>query len=528
MTRDDAISSVVRGFAAVIVAVLILVPLAVVGAELIAAGAAGWTPLASARVWSLLGVTVLRAAAVTVVAVAAGSVLAILLAATDLPGRRPVLLLHAFPMFLPPFLLALGWYHLLGRQGLAGSETTARLLFGEPGVALVTTAAFTPIATALVALGISGIEPSLSEAARVVARPWRVATRILIPAVWPSLALAALLIFTLSISELGVPMFLRVDAYPAAVFTRLGGVAYAPGEAFALVIPLMIVALLLLLGERLLLGRRSFAVLGLRRQNEPVFRLGPWRPAAVVLAWPAALLALLPIAALALRAARGGGFSEAGRWLGSSLRFSLTAAVLAASGVVTIGLVVGHALARRRTVSGRPARSRTAIAGDALAVLGFVTPSAVLGIGLIATWNRPSTHLVYGSLAIVVLAFMARYAVIGVRTMAVVIAQNPPHLEAAAAVFGAGFLRRLGRIVIPGNARGIALAWILALVFCLRDLETAVLLYPAGREPLTVRIFTLEANGPEAVVAALAVIHVAVTAAVLIAGGALLLRGVRR
>ncbi len=34
-------------------------------------------------------------------------------------------------------------------------------------------------------------------------------------------------------------------------------------------------------------------------------------------------------------------------------------------------------------------------------------------------------------------------------------------------------------------------------------------------EPLTVRIFTLEANGPEAVVAALAVTQIAVTAALL-------------
>ncbi|MCP4658817.1 MAG: hypothetical protein GY856_25685, partial [bacterium] len=143
MSTDYTVRLLVRGFAAVFVGVLILVPLAVVAGELIEAGAAGWTPLASPRVWSLLGVTVLRSTAVTVLAVAAGTVLAILLAASDLPGRRPALLLHAFPMFLPPFLLALGWYHLLGRQGLAGGETTARLLFGEPGVALVTTAAFT-------------------------------------------------------------------------------------------------------------------------------------------------------------------------------------------------------------------------------------------------------------------------------------------------------------------------------------------------------------------------------------------------
>ena len=67
-------------------------------------------------------------------------------------------------------------------------------------------------------------------------------------------------------------------------------------------------------------------------------------------------------------------------------------------------------------------------------------------------------------------------------------------------------------------------AWLLAAVFCLRDLETAVLYYPPGWEPLTVRIFTLEANGPEAVVAALATLHVVITAVVLASGGLLLSR----
>jgi iron(III) transport system permease protein len=61
-------------------------------------------------------------------------------------------------------------------------------------------------------------------------------------------------------------------------------------------------------------------------------------------------------------------------------------------------------------------------------------------------------------------------------------------------------------------------------VFCLRDLETAVLLYPAGEEPLTVRIFTLEANGPQAVVAALSCVQVVMTAAVVALGSALLFR----
>ena len=58
-------------------------------------------------------------------------------------------------------------------------------------------------------------------------------------------------------------------------------------------------------------------------------------------------------------------------------------------------------------------------------------------------------------------------------------------------------------------------AWLLVLVFCFRDLESAILVYPAGLEPLTVRIFTLEANGPEPVVAALACAHVGLVAAML-------------
>lgn len=39
------------------------------------------------------------------------------------------------------------------------------------------------------------------------------------------------------------------------------------------------------------------------------------------------------------------------------------------------------------------------------------------------------------------------------------------------------------------------------------------------------RIFTLEANGPEEVVAGLAVVHVMMTATALAVGGALVLRG---
>jgi iron(III) transport system permease protein len=150
----------------------------------------------------------------------------------------------------------------------------------------------------------------------------------------------------------------------------------------------------------------------------------------------------------------------------------------------------------------------------------------LLGVGLIAVWNRPETRFVYATLAIVVVGYVARYSIVGLRTVGSAIAQTSPAFEEAAAVAGASYLKRLFLIVVPISARGLGVTALLAFVFCLRDLETAVLYYPPGGEPLPVRILTLEANGQEPVVAALAVVHVLVTAAAVTAGGALL--GARR
>lgn len=473
----------------------------------------------AARAGELFLRSTVLSAAVALGAVLLGAPLGVLLAKSDLTGRRFALLVHAFPLFLPPFFLALGWFDLLFAGAGGDGELARRLLFSPVGFVVVLTLIFTPLVTALTALALAGIDTSLEEAARTVARPWRVATRILLPLCAPALALGAFLVFTLTFSELGVSMFLRVETYPSALFARLGGIDYAPGEAVQLALPLLCLTLGLLWAERALARRLSVASLGSALTAAPTLALGRWRPAVGTLVWVVVLASVLPLLGLALAAARGEPTALAD-WLGHSVRNSLRSALWAASLVTLFALLLGHALARGRTY---------ARALDALCFLGFVTPAALLGLGLIGLWNHPNTQFVYASAAIIVLGYTARYAAIGVRTAALSIAQSPAELEEAAAVSGAGFFRRLRRIVVPLHARGLLVAWVLVLVFCLRDTETAVLFYPPGGEPLPVRILTLEANGPPEVVAGLALVHVVLTALVLLLGGALLrLRGWRR
>lgn len=464
-----------------------------------------FAPLLATEPWLLLARTLALAAAVLAVTLAVGLPMGFLAARTDTPGRRVALVAHAAPMFVPPLLPALGWFYLFGRDGLVGGETSAGLLFSDLGAVLVLGLTFAPIVTSLAALALWNVDPSQEEAARVVARPPRIVARILLPAISPAIALAAVVVVALTLSEVGAPMFLRVRTYAAAVFARLGGVDFAPAEAFVLLLPVLLVALGLAAVERRSIGRRSFAVLGLRSFQSAPFALGRWRWPAAVFCWSITALSIAPLLALGWRAGFGG-FADLPLWIGGAVWNSLVPAAWAASAIVALGVVLGPLLSRRNRVAGHL---------DLVALLAFVAPGALLGVGLAAIWNQPGTGWVYQTSAIIALGFVGRYAIVGVRTLAVACTQTPAQIEDAARVFGAGYLRRLTGIVVPLHWRAILGAWVFAMVFCLRDLETAVLYYPPGRAPLAVRVFTLEANGPEPVVAALASVQVLLTLALL-------------
>jgi len=498
--------------------VLVVAPLVVLGSELVSADAGGAfsATFGHALIWRLFATSVALALGVTLVALVLGVPMGVLVCETDVPGRWAALVLHCVPAFLPPFLLAFGWFHIFGRQGALGNAWTSGMLFSTAGVISTLGLALAPIVTVLTVIGLRAIDPSLEEAGRAVAAPARVITRISLPLAARSIALGAAIVFALALSEIGVPMFLGVKTYAAAVFTRMAGLDFRPGEATALVTPLVAVGAVLVLADRRWLGVRACGASPPRSRRTPIVSWGRLRAVVGIAVWTAALLPLLPLAALAAIAGREG-FAAAPSWLGDSLSTSLALAATAATAIVALGIVVGHGLARH-SVAGN--------ASDSVAMLAFFVPSAVLGVGLIATWNRAPTHVVYTSSAILVIALAARYAVIGTRTLGAVFGRAPAQLEEAASVVGAPYLRRLTRVILPMHARAVIATWLLAFVFCLRDLDAVIVVRPPGLEPLPVRIFTLEANGPEEVVAALSIVHVAVTLAAV--AGACWALGARR
>ena len=99
------------GLAVACLAVAALVPLVALVAQLFAGDTIAQlgATLANPRVWQLLATSVGIALAVTIIALVIGVSMGVLLSRIQVPGRTIALLIHTFPVFLPPFLLAFGW-----------------------------------------------------------------------------------------------------------------------------------------------------------------------------------------------------------------------------------------------------------------------------------------------------------------------------------------------------------------------------------------------------------------------------------
>jgi iron(III) transport system permease protein len=478
-----------------ILLVLLAPPLIAVAAEALTADAAIWQQLVRPRSVELLLNSLTIAATTTLSSLFVGVLLGTVLGRANLRFGALALFLHCVPLTLPPFVSALTAFHLFGRGGWLAQLPTS-WLFGNSGCIMVLTVCLTPIITVLTWLGVRATDPSGDEAARIVGGARRTLRQIVLPQALPAIALGAIIVFSLALIEIAVPMFLRVDVYSAAIFARLGGFDFAPGEAAILALPLLGMSMLLWLVER---ASPAHAVIALPRARQDCIALLDTKRARMfttMLAVLAGLFGISPIVVMSVEASRGNGFAQLVDYAGDAMINS----TLYAAGVSTIVVVLAVA-----SVSVARQYPRFVKAQDALTWLGFLLPPALFSLGAISIWNRPGTQWLYGSAGVIVLALAARYAVLAIRIGLSGEQQLSPSLIDAARVHGARYLQRLLQVQLPALWRFISGAWFLVFVFCLRDIETTALLYPPGGDPLTVRLFTLEANGPPAVVAAMTV-----------------------
>ncbi len=459
----------------------------------------------SLRHWSLLLNSLGLAFAVSATTVAVGVPIGLFFGKSDLPGTRPMCLLYLVPLLVPPYIMAVAWSNLLMPHGLLShflSRSTLDLmhgfLFGFGGTLLVLSTVYLPIPMLLTIAFLNSIDPRLEEAARIVA-PWpKVLAEITIPLIFPGILFSFLLVFVLALGEFSVPSYLRFEVFSVVSFTHFSAL-YDFKAATVFALPLALVTLLLLVIEGKFLHEETYAIAPFSTGKRCNIRLGSYKiPLFAAVFSPAAFLVILPMAGLLESVQEIHFFSTAIEKAGDALLRTFLYAFIGASVLTVVGFFVGYLVKNHAVFCWQSV--------DKTCLFLFAMPGTVLGIGLIGLWNRPATAFVYATFLIILLGYVAKYCALPSRIIVAQLLQVPDSMEEAAMVAGAGWLRRILYVVMPLSLPGIAAAWLVSFLFCMRDIDITMLLYPPGCETLPVRIFTLMANGAPPLIAALCVL----------------------
>jgi len=301
-----------------------------------------------AQQWSLIANSVLLSSLVATLALAIGVPLGLLVGKTNLPGRRAALIMLVLPLLVPPYTLAVCWFNVLSLGGLLDSllpayarQIASDWLFGLPGCVLVLTSALMPIVLILTLASLRMINPRLEEAGKLITGWSGVLRHVTLPMILPGAVFSTVLVFLLSMGEIGVPLFLRYPVFPAQTLTQFSAF-YDFGAATAAAVPLLGVTLLVLLLEYGWLHDNTYVLKpSIAAHAVPRIPLQRSRTAAVLLVWLYVLLVVwIPLFALLAQAATSSAWIDAWMKASDSLGRSLLFAAIGATLLMVLGFLL--------------------------------------------------------------------------------------------------------------------------------------------------------------------------------------------
>ncbi|SRR5579884_216600 len=515
---------------ALVLAATVAYPLARLLAQSLAPGG-HWSLDAYARALSPVNLrplwnTIWVSATSSALAVVAGSAAALLVVRTDLPGRRWLRTLIVLPYATPPFFGAIGWAQLLGPQGYLlrpvlsalGIAAAPQTIYSPGGVVLVLAIYSVPLVFLTVAGALEQIDASLEDAARASgAGPLAVMRQITLPLVAPAMLASGVLAFMAAATNFGVPALLgarvRFFVLTTSIYRSLNIPDFPLATALSMLLVAVSAAALLLL-RRISRGPGRWAVISGRPVPARPLRLRGLRwPAATCATAFAVAVAVLPLAALALTSclkyygaplAAGSltvrhyayiaGLDEVRR----AMRNSAILATLAAGICAALGTAIAYAHLKARV----PASAVL----DALGTLPYAIPHTVIAIAVLLAWAPAG---LYGTLWIILLAYVVAYLPTALRTVSATLEQVHGSLEDAARTSGAGPLRAFRDITLPLARAGVLAGGLLVFLPTSRELTMSILLFGLRTETIGVAVFNLQDGGDTENAAALAIVALA-------------------
>lgn len=473
-------------------------------------------------IWNSVWVSV----AATLLATVIGTLTAFVVQRTNIPFKTFFRLMLILPFAIPPLFAAMGWVQLLGPVGLLSNLykelfatfTVPWSIYGATGIIFVLGVTKYPFVFITVAGALQRMDSSLEEAARTSGvGTFRIMKDITLPLVRPAILGGALLAFVSSIDNFGIPAVLGMRVQFHVLTTRIYEALTVPDLplATAMSILLVIMAIVAMWALSRFEGKAGeHAIIGGKSIRPHIIQLGKarvWVTLALLIV--VFLIVFLPLFALVITsllpfygadinwenmsarnytAVMGSSAAQRG------ILNSLVLAPLAATILIVITTLVSYLKVK--------AHYKGASLLDTIGMIPFALPGSVIGVAMILAWSNPPVGpALYGTIWILLVAYLVRYMAFGLRSTRATLQQIHDSLEEAAATSGASRLRTLRDITVPLLRPGMIAGWILIFMSAFNELTVSVLIWSSGAETIGVWIFLMQDSGFPGRASALAV-----------------------
>ncbi len=452
---------------------------------------------------------------------------------TRMPGREVFRLIAILPIFAPSLVSAIAFVYAFGNNGIVTRYTGVNVgIYGAKGIVLAEVFYCFPHAMLILVAALSAADARLYDAAAALgASRLKTFLTVTLPGVRYGLMSACFVVFTLVITDFGVPKVVggKFSVMATEIYNQvIGQQNFTMGATVSVV--LLVPALLACAIDRIVQRRQYALVSASARPLEP----GRWRLARGLLFGYCSLIAagivgiyLVIVAssvvsrwpynlALTLKHYR---FDSLGGY--TALLNSLGVAALTAVAGTIITFVGAYLVEKRRTRASGPLAM--------LALLPVSVPGMVLGLAYIFAFNAPGNLLnrLYGTLAILVVSNLVHYFTVPFLTATTTLKQLDAEFENVSASLGVPFYRTFWRVTAPIALPSIVGISMYFFLNAMVTLSAVVFLVAPGTELAAVAVLLLDDAGESAQATAMSVLIIASGLLVRLAYWALL-RGVTR
>lgn len=477
--------------------------------------------------------TVQLAAVSLTIAMVLGTVLAF--ATSRLPARFGFLrVVPLLPIVMPAVANVTGWAFLLS-PGPGYLNAAMRNLpwwnhlesgpvdiYTPTWIMILTGFGLTSFVYLFVSAGMANISAEHLEAAQTSGSSTvGVFFRVVLPLLRPSLVYGGGVALLLGLGQFTGPLLLGSNTGVKVLTTEMyRRVSESPADfaaAAAAGSPLVILGLVVVLGQRLLLGNQSRFVTHGGKAFRAAPTRSPWAVAAVVLYGLVALvLPLLGLIAVSLTPYWSESITLdlltldnfrtlfATRDIVDSVVTSLVASSVAVIFCVPIGFVAANLLVRgRRHVVLR------AVA-DLITALPLGIPAVIFGVGFLLTYTQPP-FVLYGTRTVIILVYIVLMIPFATRLQMTALLSLGETYAEASATSGAGPWVTNTRIILPLMRPAVLSAVALMFILLTHEFAASLLVRAPTTQVMGTRLFDLWTNGSYPVVAAMALLMTAVT-----------------